>query len=387
MLVVAKSYARSFGPVIVVNLTVRLCNLFTLVCLIISINSAVAQETLESSAIQKAIESTEGLPTPPNDHSAKSSTNQQTRLILVVGAAGQPEFAEQFAAWAEQWSQLAETQNWQLVRIGPSLVDQSSDFERLEKSIQEFAELSSDPIAAAGHRLWLVMIGHGTSSGKNSKFNLVGKDVSSAQLKAWLDGVRCETVVINCASASAPFLVDLSSERRVVITATQASSEVNTTRFGGFLAKSIHDIGTDLDHDLEVSLLEAFLQASRQTQQFYRDEARLTTEHALLDDNGDRAGTAASFYLGALPTTAAVGDKKLDGKRASRIILWSSSASTSWTNQQIIERESIENEIDALRQQKPKLIESDYYDQLERLLIELSALYDQAEKGSAPTTN
>ena len=44
----------------------------------------------------------------------------------------------------------------------------------------------------------------------------------------------------------------------------------------------------DLDKDDQVSLLEAFLTASVRTAEFYEETSRLATEHALIDDNGDR---------------------------------------------------------------------------------------------------
>ncbi len=46
-------------------------------------------------------------------------------------------------------------------------------------------------------------------------------------------------------------------------------------------------IVADLDKDGQVSLLEAFLIASRRTLEFYKVEGRIATEHALIDDNGD----------------------------------------------------------------------------------------------------
>ena len=104
--------------------------------------------------------------------------------------------------------------------------------------------------------------------------------------------------LIQCASASGPFLPALSAPGRVIITATRSGYEVNATRFGGYLARAIADPAADLDHDGRVSLLEAFLLASRQVAQSYREQGRLLTEHALLDDNGDQLATTADWFRG-----------------------------------------------------------------------------------------
>ena len=77
----------------------------------------------------------------------------------------------------------------------------------------------------------------------------------------------------------------------MVVTATRSGSELNFARFGQYLADAIGDPQADLDKDGQVSLLEAFLMASGRVAEFYRTRIELATEHALIDDNGDRLGT------------------------------------------------------------------------------------------------
>src|SRR4029077_6004302 len=104
--------------------------------------------------------------------------------------------------------------------------------------------------------------------------------------------------VIDCASASGPFINALSAPGRVIVTATRSGNEVNVTQFGGYFARAIANPAADLDKDGQTSLLEAFLFASRQVEQFYQEAGRLATEHALLDDNGDGLGTPADWFRG-----------------------------------------------------------------------------------------
>src|SRR5262249_49838176 len=146
--------------------------------------------------------------------------------------------------------------------------------------------LTTEVSKTAGE-LWLVFIGHGTYDGKTAKFNLCGPDISADELATAMKPCRRPLVVIQCASASGPFLKALSAPGRVVIAATRSGYEVNVTRFGDFMARAIADPTADLDKDGQTSLLEAFLMAARQVEQSYKDQGRLMTEHALLDDNGD----------------------------------------------------------------------------------------------------
>lgn len=310
-------------------------------------------------------------------------------LIVVVGAGGSSEYTEQFNRWADDWAVLANQQGWQSIMIGKrsdlqnnqtdnaneAVENKPTDIEKLQKAIESVVPVEADTKSIEGKRLWLILIGHGTAAGKAAKFNLTGPDVTTTQLKSWLDQVKMETIVIDCTSSSAPFLVELSTKNRIVVSATRAGSEINFARFGGYMAAAVRDLTADLDHDHEVSLLEAFLKASKETDKFYRENSRLTTEHALLEDNSDKSGTGANFYVGAIATSTAVGGKALDGKRAARVILWSSPQNVVLSGDQAIERDRIEAEIDKLREQKKQLNEKDYYDQLEKLMLQMAEIY------------
>ena len=221
--------------------------------------------------------------------SLRAQTNEQRTLVLVIGAAGEPEYGEQFSAWADLWKQAAAKGGLQTSVIGEDTNNPEDDLTRL-------LTVLTNEVAKPAGELWIVFIGHGTYDGQAAKFNLRGPDISAADLAAVLKPCQRPLAVIDCASASGPFINALSGTNRVIITATRSGSEVNATRFGGYLAKAIADPSADLDKDGQTSLLEAFLLASRQTQQFYKEAGRLATEHALLDDNGDGLGTPADWF-------------------------------------------------------------------------------------------
>ena len=185
--------------------------------------------------------------------------------------------------------------------------------------------------------------------------------------------------MVNCSSASASFLTDLSGPGRVIVTATRSGSESNYARFGKYLSESLSNLQADIDHDQEVSLLEAFLMATSQTERFYEQDARLTTEHALLDDNGDRNGVTGDFYQGIRPVKVPKQGQAVDGLEASLAILYSSPNAPQFTSELAGQRAQLERQLDSLRSQKTQLSEAEYFGQLEALLLELAHLYDLAE--------
>lgn len=307
------------------------------------------------------------------------------QLILVIGAGGTDEYIREFSEWGEAWQRLAEQQQWLLTVIDGGSLDHATSRSQLQAALSELVDADkavTDHVESPS-RLWIVLIGHGTAVGDNAKFNLVGPDVSAKELSAWIEPLACPLVIVNCSSASAPFLPELSGPQRMVITATRSASELNYSRFGKYLAQSLEDLSVDIDHDMEVSLLEAFLAAVARTEQFYRDDARLTTEHALLDDNGDGRGTSGDFFRGLRPVKSGGKGEAVDGALAARVILYSSPDAPQLSPDQEQQRQHIEEQLDVLRGNKLQLDEADYYQQLERLLLELAAIYDAAEPSTA----
>jgi hypothetical protein len=300
----------------------------------------------------------------------RAQTNDERTLVLVVGAPGEPEYAELFSAWADLWKQAATQGDLRVRVIGQDEPAAASPDDRT-RLLSVLAEEVSRP---AGE-LWLVFIGHGTYDGHAAKFNLRGPDLSAEELAAALKPCRRPLVVIQCASASGPFLPALSAPGRVIITATRSGYEVNFARFGGYLARALADPAADLDHDGQVSLLEAFLLAARQTGQFYRDQGRLMTEHALLDDNGDGLGTPPEWFRGVRAVKAPEKGKSVDGVRAHQMILARGQSEQTLRPEARARRDELEQELSALRLKKPDMKEDEYYRQLEKIMVETARLY------------
>ncbi len=166
----------------------------------------------------------------------------------------------------------------------------------------------------------------------------------------------------------------LSAPRRVIITATRSGQEQNFARFGGELAAAIGDRAADLDKDGQTSLLEAYLHASRRVDESYAAAARLATEHALLDDNGDKQGTPAGWFQGVRATRRAKDGAALDGAFAHGWHLVPGAEERSLTPAARQRRDELEQAIARLRETKADQSEDEYFGQLEKLMIELARL-------------
>jgi hypothetical protein len=189
-------------------------------------------------------------------------------------------------------------------------------------------------------------------------------------------------VILDCTSSSGSFINRLSGRDRIVVTATKSGYEMNYARFGQYLAEAITDQRADLDKDGQVSLLEAFLAASNRVEDYYRTHAQLASEHALIDDNGDQLGTPASWFHGVRATKRAKDGAQLDGLRAHQLHLIPSDRERDIPVELRQRRNELELAVAALRDQKGKLKEDEYYARLEKLMVELAKVYRELEAGS-----
>lgn len=299
-----------------------------------------------------------------------------THVLVVVGADGTPEFGEQFRAWAGDWKTVGKTAGAQVSVIGESSLGKLTDSEQLK------AAIGSIPTAGA-RPLWVVFIGHGTFSGKVAKFNMRGPDVSAKELGEWLKPIQRPLVVVNCASSSSPFINQLSGKNRVIVTATKSGSQYNYARFGEYFARAIASLDSDLDHDDEVSVHEAFLRASSDVKAFYAAEARICTEHALIDDNGDARGTPANMFRGVRVIAKAKDNAKVDGKFGSRITLSPAGKQLPFTDKELKQRDELERKLEAHRTEQSDLTEDQYDEKIEPILVSLAKIYQAAESRAA----
>jgi hypothetical protein len=299
---------------------------------------------------------------------SQNSAPDRTTVIIVVGASGEAEFGSNFVRQASVLERACQQADCRRITLGLD-AGQTNDFERLKQTLE--AEPKDGP-----SDLWLVLIGHGTFDGKEARFNLRGPDVSATELASWLQPFHRRMAIINTASSSAPFLNKLSRTNRVIITATRSGNEMNFARFGQYFCEAITNPEADLDKDEQVSLLEAFLMASRQAGEFYKVEGRLATEHALLDDNGDGLGTPAEWFRGLRATKKPKDNAPVDDLLAQQFHLLSSPTDQKLSPDQRVRRDALERAVVLHREKKKQLPEDEYYRELEKLLLELGRFYE-----------
>jgi len=283
-------------------------------------------------------------------------TDANKFAVIVTGAGGEPAYAKQFDEWTTQLkAALSDRYGFDTQKV---LVLANANATAVKDT---FAQLKSR--LETNNVLFVFLIGHGTYDGKESKFNLVGPDLSASDYNALLSALPTRRVVIfNMASASGEFVKSLSAKGRVVVTATKSGQETNATRFTGFFIAALNANDADTDQDGHTSVLEAFVYANRLTADFYARAGRLATEHALLEDNGDGVGhEKAEAGEGLLARATYLDSLSLD-----------EAAANATTGRLMKERTRLEAEIEQLIARKQTMQEGEYEATLERLFIELA---------------
>jgi hypothetical protein len=302
---------------------------------------------------------------------ASTTNNLPLDLLIVVGAPGEKEYAQVFQEAVQDWVSASRSaqKSFRVLEAAEGKTNQLEEFGAI---------LTNQP--PSDQEFWIVLIGHGTFDGVDAKFNMPGPDLSAKACAELFKPVPRPIIFIDCSSASAPFINQLSASNRIVITATKSGFEENYTYFGRFFAKTISDLSSDLDKDGQVSLLEAFLATSRKVEDFYKNEKRLATEHALLDDNGDGKGTPATFYRGVRPNKKPDEAANVDGFRAHQIHFLPNESEARLSHALRKRRNELELQLELLRPRKLQLSEEEYLKEIEPLLLELARLYRDAEK-------
>ena len=233
---------------------------------------------------------------------------------------------------------------------------------------QELARLQS--LVKTGDQITIYLIGHGSGAGEESKFNIVGPDITGIQFAGMLDVFdQQDMIIVNTTSASYGFSASLSNEGRVVVSSTRSSSEKFDPVFSNYFIEALDNRNGDRDKNKRVSILEAFNYAKNSVEEFYEEQGRLASEHAGLDDNGD-----ALFSLN--PSTA-----ETDGRLAEIAYIDNLLDDTQGLSVEAIRFKSrmqdLERLVFMLRGRKAEFLEEDYWQQIEELLVDLARVTGQ----------
>src|SRR5258705_8202377 len=148
--------------------------------------------------------------------------------VIINGAVGEPAYAKQFAEWTAELSTVLTQRFGFAASHVKVLTEKPAEGTSLRATAEEvkrtFALLKSD--LQPDNVLFVFLIGHGSFDGKESKFNLVGPDLSASKNSILLSSLPTRRVVVlNMASASGEFAKRLWAKGRLRITATRSGQE------------------------------------------------------------------------------------------------------------------------------------------------------------------
>jgi hypothetical protein len=293
---------------------------------------------------------------------AAAQTERRFALIVSGASGGQP-YARQYDLWTRA---LAETLV-ESMKFEPGLVTvlgEHADPAKAATAANVRQRLTSlRQTIQPGDLLFVVLIGHGTFDGVDAKFNLVGPDLESAEWAALVGGMPGRLVLVNTSSASFPFVEKLTGPRRIVISATDSAAQRFDTVFPGYFISAFREQAADIDKNGRISIWEAFAAAASGVRRHYQQRGQLSTERALLDDNGDGVGREAAAQ-GA------------DGAQASRTYLDAAAPGAPPTDEVLVDllqrRASLNAEIEELQLKKAFMSADEYAREFERVMLALA---------------
>jgi hypothetical protein len=277
----------------------------------------------------------------------------QTQLVIVSGIGGDPRYTRQFGELSASLAQAANARarlaDTSIVWLGDTSSSRNKWFRGPSTRANVEATLNRLAARPGNDPLVVVLIGHGSGEGAETRISLPGPDVTAADFARMLDrfGAR-RLAFVNLTSASGDMLPVLASQSRVVITATKSSFQRNESQFGRFFVDAFAKDGADTDKDARISLLEAFKYAESETKRFYETDNKLSTETSQIADAGQLAGRF--FLSGGGGTVAATGR-----------------LATLYN-----ERTALDERIQSLKRRKSSLGADAYDNELETILLELA---------------
>jgi hypothetical protein len=302
--------------------------------------------------------------------------------LVVTGAAGGDQFTATFRTWEQQAAgalkQLGFVDDHVSLLSGVSGdPERSSTREHVTDAIQRIKT------RAGGDDVVLVLLlGHGTVDATSAKFNLVGPDLSSGEWAELLRDMPGRLVVINTTGASFPFLGELSTRGRIVITATNSTAQRYDTVFPDRFLAAMTDVAADLDKNGRVSVWELFAYTSRTVARHYEQQGLLATEHPLLDDTGDGNGSEApGSSLAPEPDAPPITDGALARATYLERDPIEATADAGLTAL-LAQRRTLEERAEALKQRKHTMAPEVWDREFEALMIELARVSRQIRAGS-----
>jgi hypothetical protein len=294
--------------------------------------------------------------------------------IVICGASGGQKYADQMREWrAALQTALVDRYGFRNDHVR-MLVDESvktgGEVATADNVRKLFTELKKG--GSKEDFVLVILLGHGTYDGDVAKFNLVGPDISAKDWNTLLDAIQGRLALVNTTEASFPFLADLASKGRIVITATDSAAQKYATVFPEYFVKAMSEASSDLDKNGRTSLYEVFAATSAAVKQHYEQRGQLTTERALLDDTGDGVGKEATAEG---PDGGLARISYLDAENAAENASPEVAAL-------IKRRRALETAAEELKLQKGVIPDAQWNAEFEKLMVELAQVSAEIRKKS-----
>jgi hypothetical protein len=285
--------------------------------------------------------------------------------VVVAGLGGEPDYEQRFTAAAKDLDRVfkASTNAAHVYTLTASQATAAQLRETLA-AVARDSKTDDDFV--------LVLIGHGSYDGVEYKFNVVGPDVTAAEIAELCNRIPARRqLVVNTTSASGGSMAALERPGRAVIAATKSGTEKNATVFVRYWVEGLQDPAADTDKSDSISAMEAFTYATRKTAAFYDSQKRLATEHAVFDDvgRGDpvrEAGNGQGLLMSSITVLRLGGNLEASNDPNKRALLE--------------KKENLEQKIDELKYKKAAMDPDDYKKQLTAALVELARVQEELDK-------
>jgi hypothetical protein len=290
-----------------------------------------------------------------------------TFFLIASGLGGEPEYEQRFSGWAKDIDKIVRSEPNAKV---DTLIAKEATKANIEAKLKALATE-----AKAGDSLVLMLIGHGSFDESNYKFNVVGPDLTAAELATLLDRIPAQQLVVNMTSSSGGSLAFLQNQKakRVVITATKSGTEKNATIFARYWVEALRDPAADMDKNEVITALEAFRYAEQKTSKFFETQNRLATEHALLEDTGKGEGTKSP--------SPENGQGLIAGRFALLHMGSVAAVARDPAKQALLKhKEELEQSIDELKYKKASMPLPDYRRELQGYLLDLAKTQEALDK-------
>jgi hypothetical protein len=288
-----------------------------------------------------------------------------TYYVTVAGLGGEPDYDQRFTAQAKDLDKVFKatgTGAHVFTLSGPQ-----ATAAQLRSTLQTVAQQ-----ATASDDLVLILIGHGSFDGTEYKFNLVGPDLTAAEIAALCDHVAAKRqLIVDTTSSSGGAIAAFERSGRAVVAATKSGTEKNATVFARYFVEALQDPAADVDKNEAVTAMEAYSYAAKKTAAFYDSQKRLATEHAVFDDIG----------RGEPVREASNGQGQLLSNFTILRYGAAQAASNDPAKQALLARkEELEGKIDVLKYGKAAMDPSEYRQQLTAALLELAQVQAELDK-------